>query len=373
MSIRAHLRDITRRLTGLRPRDTQVPRCFDNNYWYEGIQWEPTVRYALEDVLRAGDTAFDCGANIGGLTTVMSRRVGPKGTICAFEASPRIVGFLQHNLSLQGCFNTWVYHRAVHSTTGRALNIKFNLQHHHSDRITSGAGDTAVVSLALDDFIDETGLVPALVKMDIEGSELEALRGFARSIGSHHPHLILEMTPSDPATFEWVMERGYKCWDLETYRTIATLDDFDIKDSLRNVLYVHSSKIDTVPYSPGILKTVIAKLDSGSFTCHSDGSAFSDYLEVPEGRHIFEMDFEARGTSNTMICGLQTEAATLFAYQTHTSFLASSYRNWIIHLDAPVRLRAFFRFLDGTSDGTFVVRGGTVCHLPELSRKTTLT
>ncbi len=228
-----------------------VPRCFDNNYWYEGIAWEPTVRYALIDLLHPGDVAFDCGANVGGLTTVMSRLVGPRGQVCAFEASPRIIDRLQHNLVLQGCFNTTLYHRAIHSDSASLLKLQFNLEHHHSDRIVAGdGGDTQVLGLALDDFVAEQGLVPSVVKMDIEGAEFAALRGFERTIDRHAPHLILETTVEDLACFEFLKARGYECWDLGNYTYVRSRADFPEGSSLRNVVYVHTSRLHSTPYSP---------------------------------------------------------------------------------------------------------------------------
>src|ERR1700756_723633 len=82
------LEDAVRALTtGGRPRD-----------WLDGDLNEPAGQNALKDLLHGGDCAFDVGANIGGLSTLMSRLVGPRGAVCAFEANPNIARLCQQYL-----------------------------------------------------------------------------------------------------------------------------------------------------------------------------------------------------------------------------------------------------------------------------------
>src|SRR5258708_30491234 len=83
---------------GFDPRTTlQIPPFYDWNYW------EPTVQLALRDLCRPGMVCFDVGANAGALSLVMSRLVGPRGVVCAFEASRRIVDKTHWNLVQAGC------------------------------------------------------------------------------------------------------------------------------------------------------------------------------------------------------------------------------------------------------------------------------
>lgn len=362
------LRRVARRARG-QGSDT-LPRCFDNNFWYEGILWEPTVRYALMDLLRPGDVAFDCGANVGGLTTIMSRLVGPRGYVCAFEASPRIIGKLQYNLVLQGCSNTTLYHRAVYSNSSSLLQFHFDPAHHHSDRVlTAGRGDTTVLSLALDDFIAETSLAPNLVKMDIEGAELEALRGFTKSLGAYSPHLILETNPSEPASYEFLRKLGYDCWDLASYAYISSPADFPPGSSVRNVAYVHSSKRDAVPYRKDMVRREIAVLDKSDFRAARDEYVSGPWIDLSPGRYHFAMNFDSRNTNDEMSCGIETQEKVLLTYQTSSHFLATSYRDWIIDIAAPARTRVFFRFLRNAYEPTFELNGGTIVRLDDLSAR----
>src|SRR2546423_2378031 len=69
-----------------------IPKFWERNFW------EPTVQFPIRDYCRPGDIVFDVGANAGGLSMLMSRLVGPRGVVCAFEASPRIIEITLNNL-----------------------------------------------------------------------------------------------------------------------------------------------------------------------------------------------------------------------------------------------------------------------------------
>jgi hypothetical protein len=95
--------------------------------------------------------------------------VWPKGIVCAFEAIPRIVDKTQRNLVLSGCNNVQLFHNAVYHTSGQT--VKIYLGDHLNDSIYQEYGEDSaseVKTLALDDFIAHTQLVPNLLKMDKE-------------------------------------------------------------------------------------------------------------------------------------------------------------------------------------------------------------
>ena len=81
--------------------------------WWTRSFWEPTVALAICDHCRPGDVVFDVGCNAGGLALMMSRLVGPRGIVLAFEASPRIIDKTHYNLVQAGCHNVTLFHRAV--------------------------------------------------------------------------------------------------------------------------------------------------------------------------------------------------------------------------------------------------------------------
>lgn len=147
--------------------------------WWERSFWEPTVALAIRDHCRPGDVVFDVGANAGALAMMMSRLVGPRGIVLAFEASPRIVDKTHHNLVKAGCHNVTLFHKAVWHSTGALVNMAAGS--HLNDRIEEGATGMSVRTVALDDLAAAGDFRPSFIKMDIEGAEYDALRAcFAR-------------------------------------------------------------------------------------------------------------------------------------------------------------------------------------------------
>ena len=71
-----------------------------------------------------------------------------------------------------------------------ATELKFQATCDGSSRV-SESGETSIKTVALDDFL--AGGRVTFIKMDIEGAELEALRGAAKTIGTHRPKLAISV------------------------------------------------------------------------------------------------------------------------------------------------------------------------------------
>jgi FkbM family methyltransferase len=132
----------------------------------------------FRDYPRAGDTMIDVGANIGEVSILASQRVGPSGQVYAFEAHPRIVSYLRGNLALNGCNNVTVRNVALGRAAGTvrfADDVRDDM-----NRIVDG-GPLQVACTTLDDEMTAATQPVALVKVDVEGSELHVLEG-ARTV-----------------------------------------------------------------------------------------------------------------------------------------------------------------------------------------------
>lgn len=327
--------------------DYRIPFWYDHNYW------EPTVQLALRDLCRPGDVVFDVGANAGGLTVPMSRLIGPRGVVCAFEASRRIIDKTLYNIAVNGCGNVQIFHNAVSNKSGNLVEIYAGS--HLNDSIIDRHGaptGTFVDTLALDDFVAHWGLVPALVKMDIEGSEFSAIKGFERTIEQHRPHLILEQQPQDMRCHEMLTSLRYRAIDLATYKEIQSSDDFTPGAVVANVLFIHETAANT-PYRSPIERSLTADLSKNQL----------GHIKLNSGRYLFEVEMSATGSDNEMMTGISEGDTPLFRYHTNTSFLASSYRDWPIHLMRDSTVRLFFDFKNGTRDHTFRVDGAKVWRL----------
>ena|SRR5713226_5117790 len=84
-------------------------------------EWCETEIELLTQVLRAGNTIVDVGANIGTHTVAFAKIVGPNGTVHAFEPQRRLFQMLCGNVALNALENVHCYQRCVGSVSSEIL------------------------------------------------------------------------------------------------------------------------------------------------------------------------------------------------------------------------------------------------------------
>ena len=142
-------------------------------------------RKFLRRTLSPGDVAVDVGANIGIYTQLLSRLVGPTGLVHSFEPSPENFGRLQS--ATRKLANVRLSQSAVGESSRRTtlyVSDKLNVDH----RAYLPEGDSRptvpIQMIALDDYF-KPGERVDLIKMDIQGYELHALRGASRVLADN--------------------------------------------------------------------------------------------------------------------------------------------------------------------------------------------
>lgn len=342
-----------------------IPPFWESNFT------EPSVQAAIRDYCRPGDSVFDVGANSGALSMVMSRLVGPRGIVCAFEASPRIIGKTHHNLVKAGCTNTTLYHRAVYHRSHDFVRLFAGT--HLNDSLYNDCGvetgvPLEVETLALDDFVEASGLMPRFIKMDIEGAEYDALCGAGRILAEGQPTLVLEQSPGDWRCHDLLTRAGYRAVDLATYRAIRTPEDFAPGVGVANVVFVHESRAAADPYVHAGEPVTVAQLQPSAFDIAANGKIMlKEPLSLKPGRYLCRAHFTAEGTDNEIFCGIDSERGREMRYHAYSKLIAGSYRDWIFALRGPRRVTPFIEFIRGT-DPTLVWRGATLLRYPSFDR-----
>jgi len=153
-----------------------------------------------------GSTVIDGGAHIGYTAVVAARAVGAGGAVHAFECDPRAVRRLREHVQLNDTSWVTVNEAALDDVSDRRAVLHVPPQVGWASTRGAPAGGWAarldVRTAALDDYLDRAGVDRAsvsLVKLDLEGSELEALRGAPRLLAEGRPALIVEFIPDDSA------------------------------------------------------------------------------------------------------------------------------------------------------------------------------
>jgi FkbM family methyltransferase len=161
--------------------------------------YEPEMIRALQQNIKPGDTCIDVGGNIGYVTLLMARLVGPSGHIVSFEPVPEIFQILEENVRLN-CFKNTILERSAVGKGETAISLILPICESFTKTasvlgyaVSGESRSIAVPSTSLDDYVSRTGLRPGLVKIDVEGAELSVLRGARETLQQIRPVLLVEI------------------------------------------------------------------------------------------------------------------------------------------------------------------------------------
>jgi len=181
---------------------------------------DPEVQKALAGFLKPGAVFYDIGANVGFLTVLAARIVGPEGRVFCFEPLAENVRQLEHNVRLNGFGNVAVHPVAVGNRDGnvRFLVASASTLGKLADYEKPGdpiVGATEVPVRRLDGLRDEAKMpAPDLVKIDVEGAEADVLTGGAATINASRPLLMIELHGTNEAVAAKLEELGYRAFVL---------------------------------------------------------------------------------------------------------------------------------------------------------------
>lgn len=167
-------------------------------YWRGAHDWAPI--FVLEKHIQPGDCIIDIGANQGEYTLWAARKAGKKGKVVSFEPMDQLFDTLLDNISLNPSFSD------------RILPIKKGLSDKASQLCLYGKpGDNEGVNtmfptsshteliqeIALDTLDRELEKLQmprvSLIKLDVEGAELQVLKGSKKTILEFKPKWIIEI------------------------------------------------------------------------------------------------------------------------------------------------------------------------------------
>src|SRR5262245_52967922 len=167
--------------------------------WYRSqnnYPCEPELIHLMTKVLKRGDRFIDGGANVGFFSLYAAKLVGPTGRVLAVEPEKRNIERLERNIAVNELDNIEIVERALCSGQFAEMNLHLSEDNGtHSvmgipDRAT---GQDAVVTVTkLDTLL--IGLPVRLIKLDVEGAEVAALKSGATYVRPHStPFVVCEM------------------------------------------------------------------------------------------------------------------------------------------------------------------------------------
>jgi FkbM family methyltransferase len=199
----------------LKFKDIQVSFTTDDLYsrlWLytscrDGRVYEQPVTELLIRNLKKGMCFIDVGASLGYYTVIASKVVGTQGMVYAFELDEFNYSVLQKNLEINKCTNVKAYHTAVSDAKGKVRYVRetdsASPWHHltYSYVVPKGNNIVTVDCISLDEFCTKANVIPNIVKIDVEGAELEVFNGMKRLLSYPGIKLFCEVHPRRLAHF----------------------------------------------------------------------------------------------------------------------------------------------------------------------------
>jgi FkbM family methyltransferase len=218
----------------------KISNLFTEGWYANHIAWTE-LDWIGKNMLAKGDIVADCGANNGTLSVFFSKKIGASGKTFAFEPIPANIEDIKENTKLNKIQNLQLIPKAVgnKSTTIAMLNQSNGMQPMFAGGTKEVQINVAVTTL--DEYFSD--FTPTFIKIDVEGFELEVLKGAKRILLSH-PKLAIEVHScyheNDPQFLEDILALVSPSFYHLHFQLIESIDD--------GIIIPYNEKIHTFQY-----------------------------------------------------------------------------------------------------------------------------
>lgn len=190
-------------------------------------------------LVRPGELVVDAGANIGYVSMLLARWVGPSGLVYSFEPMPETFSFLAHNMQALGLRQVRPHRIALSNQSGEGhMAVPEypqggpNFYEAHLVAADAPGGQGGILLRRLDDLLQAEPRPIAFMKVDVEGHEWELAQGARQRLERDRPALFVEMSGpprgegASAQLVRYLAGLGYTaCWlDGETLKPVGADD-----------------------------------------------------------------------------------------------------------------------------------------------------
>ena len=210
----------------------------------QGGMHEPPVTLAMLDRVRADSIFLDVGAYLGYYTLVMAAKA-PEGHVIAVEMDEVNQELLLANAARNRLDNVTILKAAAFDEVTEAVYERNRFSASPGNQIDlqnqRDWDEIRVPTVILDDYLDESGVRPDLIKIDVEGAELRVLRGLKRTLNGEgirlfvevHPPQLAQVGDSPDDVVRFLRELGYQMHAIEEHRLDDALAMIPVDESYR--------------------------------------------------------------------------------------------------------------------------------------------
>ena len=207
-----------------------IPEVVSLNIYRYGVFEEGLTRMVLE-YLKPGMTFFDIGAHIGYYTLLGSFLVGNEGQVHSFEPTPSSFSILRANTSNRE--NVVLNNSAVLSRGKIVFINDYGIKYSAFNSIYNARLPQEILpklkvkkyeieSVSIDNYVENTGIIPNFIKIDAESSEYEILIGMDKTINKFHPMISIEVgdlavkdVPTSKDLINFLVNKGYQPYEFK--------------------------------------------------------------------------------------------------------------------------------------------------------------
>jgi len=200
----------------------------------------------FQKLVKPGMTVVDVGAHVGFYALLAARLVGTNGCVYAFEPNPEVYNILVRNIQINGYRE--IVRAVPKGVSNKKRTVSLYVPREKSGEASFYSGESAdntcikVETLTLDEFFAGKGWPKIdLVKIDVEGAEVEVLEGMRElARRSKDLKLIVEFNPenqiracgSHTKLFETLVALGFKRF----YAIRHGLKEVDLSEDLKKLI-----------------------------------------------------------------------------------------------------------------------------------------
>lgn len=185
---------------------------------------DPVLLGLAREFVKEKSVVWDIGANVGLFSFGAAHLAGKDGQVLAVEADAGLVGLLRRSAAIQAAASAPV--RVVPAAVAGSVDLRtFHiaarsrsasfLHGYGSTQAGGTAEEQTVVAVTLDWLADRCPL-PDVLKIDVEGAELEVLKGAGTLMDRKRPVLLCEVSDTNAAEIAALLrERRYRIFDGE--------------------------------------------------------------------------------------------------------------------------------------------------------------
>jgi len=164
------------------------------SYFTNGCEHNPPFQLSRA-LIRPGDTLMDVGANIGLWAMGAARRVGPEGSVHAFEPVPNNFMRMERNLALNGLKQVTSRQLALSDSVGHTVFYAATSANSGVGSLTQGDNANRPIEIdmtTIDNYCETNSISRVdLIKVDVEGAEQLVFRGAVRLLTSAEAPVIM--------------------------------------------------------------------------------------------------------------------------------------------------------------------------------------